>query len=131
MRRMRRILDAKYEKADLNTVMAKHCKHLNPAQRCRLLTLLGKFEDLFDGALDMRNTTLVDLELKDNANSVCLQPYTVPRVHGAMLKKEAKRLVKLGVLDHSNDSKWGVPLFDQPKAKNEPSNIIKWFSEPK
>ena len=102
---MRRILDAKYEKADLNTVMAKHCKHLNPAQRCRLLTLLGKFEDLFDGALDMRNTTLVDLELKDNANSVCLQPYTVPRVHEAMFKKESKSLVRLGEIEEADESK--------------------------
>ena len=57
------------------------------------------FEEFFDGTLGMWNTAPVDLGLKDDANSVWLQPYQVPRVHEAMLRKGLGRLVKLGVLE--------------------------------
>ena len=33
MRIMRRTLDAKYKKADLNKVMAEKCQHLTPSER--------------------------------------------------------------------------------------------------
>ena len=75
--RLRRILDAKYEKADLNKVMDKQCQHLTTTERYRLLHLLKKFEDLFDGTLSTCNNTPVDLELKDNAKPVCSQPVQI------------------------------------------------------
>ena len=37
--RMRRIIESKYENADLNMVMAKQCQHLNSAERYTLITL--------------------------------------------------------------------------------------------
>ena len=46
-----KILDAKYEKADLNAVMADNCKHLSISDQEKLLKLLNKFEDLFYGTL--------------------------------------------------------------------------------
>ena len=58
---MQRILDYKYEKADLNTVMEKKIQHLNTAERNRLLTLLREFKDMFDSTLGTWNTTPVDL----------------------------------------------------------------------
>ena len=64
----------------------------------------------------MQNTTLVDLELKDDKKPVRSQTYLVKRVHKAMLKKEVERLVSLGVIEHENDSKWGAHSFSQPKA---------------
>ena len=73
-RRMRRILDAKYEKADINKVMTKKCQHQNTKECDQLLTLLRKYEDLFDDTLGTWNTTPVDLELKDDAKPVCSQP---------------------------------------------------------
>ena len=57
----------------------------------------------------------VDLELKDDGTPVCLRPYPVPRVHETMFKKEVKILVKLGVLEEANDSKWGAHSYAQPK----------------
>ena len=69
-RRMRRILDNKYKKVDLNTVMYKQCQQLNATEHHRLLTILSKFIDLFDVTLGKWNTTPVDLELKDNAKPV-------------------------------------------------------------
>ena len=56
---MRIILDVKYKKADINEVMTKQCQnHLNATEHHRLLQLLKKFEDLFDGTLGTWNTTL-------------------------------------------------------------------------
>jgi hypothetical protein len=46
------ILDAKYEKADLCSVVDEHCKHLLVHDQNKLLDLLKEFEDLFDGTLD-------------------------------------------------------------------------------
>ena len=45
-------------------------KHLTATQLHALLQVLNKFEDLFDGSLVTRNTTLIDLESKDDAKPV-------------------------------------------------------------
>ena len=65
----------------------------------------------------MWNTTPVDLELRDNAKPVCLQPYPVPRVHEATFIKEVERIVNLGVIGEANEYEWGAPSFDQPNQK--------------
>ena len=71
IRRMRIISYAKHEKTDLNEFMTKkRQQNLTATEHHRLLQLLKKFEDLFDGTLDTWNTTLVDLELKDNTKPV-------------------------------------------------------------
>ena len=85
--RMRRILDAKEEKGDLNEVITEQCRHLNTEERNKLLNLLRKYEEIFDSALGTWNTTPVDLDLRDNVKPVCWHPYPVPRVHEAMLRK--------------------------------------------
>ena len=46
--------------------MNKKCQHLNTKERKRLINILRKFEDLFEGALGM-----VDSELRDDAKPVC------------------------------------------------------------
>ena len=46
--RIKRILDATYEKADLEKITSE-CQHLNVEERESLLTLLTKYEPLFDG----------------------------------------------------------------------------------
>ena len=69
---MCRILDAKYEKADLNEVITKqHQRHLTTTEYDRLLQVLKKFEDLFDGTLGTWNTNPAEFELKDDAKPVC------------------------------------------------------------
>ena len=51
--------------------MIKQCqKELTATERHRIIHLLKKFEDMFDGMLGTWNTTPVDLELKDNAKPV-------------------------------------------------------------
>ena len=114
---MRSILDAKYEKSDLNKVMNKQFQHLNTEERERLLYLLHKYEDIFDVTVGTWNTTPVDLELRDDVKPVCSRNYPVPRVHEAMFRKEVKIILNLEVIEEANDSEWGAPSFAQPKAK--------------
>jgi hypothetical protein len=45
------ILDAKYQKEDLQSIVRDKCKHLNSNQQKKLLQLLTKYESLFDGTL--------------------------------------------------------------------------------
>ena len=83
---MRIILEAKYKKADLKKVMIEQCQHSSLSERANLRNILKKFEYLFDGNLGTWNTALVYLEIKDDAKSVCLRTYPVPRVHKAMFR---------------------------------------------
>ena len=50
-KRVVEILDAKYEKADLPAIIRENCSHLKPSEREKLLSVLLKFESLFDGTL--------------------------------------------------------------------------------
>ena len=63
MDRIKRILDATYEKADLEKITAE-CQHLNVERRESLLTLLTKYESLFDGTLGFWNHEEYDIELQ-------------------------------------------------------------------
>jgi hypothetical protein len=45
------ILDAKYDKADLPSIVKNNCTHLSPSHCNLLLVLPLKFEELFDGTL--------------------------------------------------------------------------------
>ena len=65
----------------------------------------------------MWNTVPVDLELKDDVNPVFSRPYPVPRVYEEIFRKEADRIVKLGVLEEEDDSEWGSLSFAHPKEK--------------
>jgi hypothetical protein len=50
-KRVKWILDAKYQKADLQSIVRDNCKHLSANQQKKLLQLLTKYELLFDGTL--------------------------------------------------------------------------------
>ena len=59
------ILDAKYSKADLQSVVRDKCKHLSADQQKKLLQLLKKYESLFDGTLGDWKTKPVSSQLKE------------------------------------------------------------------
>ncbi len=50
-KRVMKILDAKYEKADLPAIIRENCSHLTASNREKLLSVLLKFKLLFDGKL--------------------------------------------------------------------------------
>jgi hypothetical protein len=60
-----RILDAKYSKADLQSVIRDNCKHLSANQQKKLLQLLEKYEWLFNGTLGDWKTKPVSFQPKE------------------------------------------------------------------
>ena len=125
--RVQRILDAKYEKADLDEVVSK-AQHLNRQEREQLLSLLYKYEGLFSGKLGTWKGTPVDLQLKPGATPYHAKAFPVPKIHEATLRKEVDRLCDLGVLERKNDSEWAAPTFIIPK-KNNSVRFISDFRE--
>ena len=112
--RIKEILDAKYEPADLEKVCASQ-EHLQKEEQQRLHSLLNKFADLFDGTLGKWTEDPIEIELKEGATPYHARPYPVPRCHAETLRMEVERLVEIGVLKRVNRSEWAAPSFIIPK----------------
>jgi hypothetical protein len=112
--RILKILDSDYKKADLEAVVAR-ATQLSASQQQKLLKLLRKYEDLFDGTLGKWNTDPVDIELRADSKPVSSRYYPVPRINKETFKKELMRLVAIGVLTPVQQSEWGTPVFIIPK----------------
>jgi hypothetical protein len=69
-KRVVEILDAKYEKADIPAIVRDNCSHLSATDREKLLSMLLKFEELFDGTLGDWNLPPVSFEIKEG-----MKPY--------------------------------------------------------
>ncbi len=65
------ILDAKYSKAYLQSVVRDNCKHLSANQQKKLLQLLKKYESLFNGTLGDWKTKPVSFQLKEGVSLCC------------------------------------------------------------
>ncbi len=63
-----RILDTKYKKVDLQSIVRDNCKHLSIDQQKKLLQLLKKYETLFDGTLGDWKTKPVLVQLKERVS---------------------------------------------------------------
>jgi hypothetical protein len=109
------ILDAKYSKADLQSVVKDSCKHLSANQQKKLLQRLKTYELLFDGTLGDWKAKPVSFQLKEGALLYHSQDFPVPKIHKDTLIKELGRLVKLGVLERQPALEWASPLFKIPK----------------
>ena len=120
-----KILDAKYEKADLPKVVQDNCTHLSVTQQRDLLKLLQDFEELFDGTLGDWDTEPIHLKVKEGATPYHGRPFPVPRIHLETLKKEVKRLVEIGVLKRQPESEWASPTFIIPKK----SGSVRFISD--
>jgi hypothetical protein len=105
------IPDAKYNKADLQSVVRDNCKHLSADQQKKLLQLLKKYESLFDGTLGDWKTKPISFQLKDGVSLYHSQAFPVPKIHKETLIKEVKRLVKRGVLERQPASEWASPFL--------------------
>jgi hypothetical protein len=105
------ILDAKHEKADLPAIMRENCSHLTASNREKLLSVLLKFESLFDGTLGDWKLLPVFFELKDRMQPYHGRPYPIPHKHKAILIKKIKQLCNIGVLEWQPSSRWASPTF--------------------
>ena len=81
-------LDAKNEKADLQSVVSTNCTHLSLHDQNKLLELHTEYEELFDGTLGDWNTVPLSFELKEGTKPYHDRPYPVPRIHKETLIKE-------------------------------------------
>ena len=122
--RLIKILDAKYQKADLKQVV-QGARHLTDNERDQLYKLLMKYEDIFDGTLGEWETTPVDFELVEGAKPHSQRHYPMPHLHKETFKKELDRLVKLGVLEVVQNSEWGSPTFIIPKK----NGMVRFISD--
>jgi hypothetical protein len=75
------ILDAKYKKADLQSIFRDNCKHLSADQQQKLLQLLKKYESLCDGTLGDWKTKPVSFQLKKGVSPYQFQAFPVPKIH--------------------------------------------------
>ena len=89
-----KILDANYTKADLQTVVT-NCTQLNSVEQNKLLELLKKFEQLFDGTLGNWRTKPVSFQLKDGVTPYHGRAFPIPKVHKEVIMKEIQRLCDL------------------------------------
>jgi hypothetical protein len=86
-KRVVEILDAKYEKADLPAIIRENCSHLTASNRDKLLSVLLRFELLFDGTLGDWKLPPVSFELKEGMKPYHGRPYPIPHKHKAILMK--------------------------------------------
>ena len=91
-KRVVEILDAKYDKADIPAIVRENCSHLSATDREKLLSMLLKFESLFDGTLGDWNLPLVSFEIKEDMKPYHGRPYPIPQIHKAILMREINRL---------------------------------------
>jgi hypothetical protein len=111
-------LDATYEKADLPAIIRENCSHLKASDREKLLSVLLRFESLFDGTLGDWNLPPVSFELKEGVKPYHGRPYPILHKHKAILMKDIKQLCDIGVLEWQPSSQWASPTFIIPKKNN-------------
>lgn len=123
------ILDAKYDKADIPTVIAAQ-NHLNEQQKKELSEVLQKYTKLFDGTLGEYPHRKIHIELEEEVNGTKVSPvharaYPVPYIHLETFKKELQHLCELGVLERQGASEWASPSFIIPKKDGR----VRWISD--
>ena len=114
--RMVKILDSKYEKANLEEIAAA-AHQLTDSEQQMLYKLLKEYEDLFDGTLGKWNTEPVHVEMKPDAKPSSSRYYPVPHINKETFRKELMRLVDIGVLTPVQESRYGTPVFIIPKKE--------------
>jgi hypothetical protein len=90
-KRVTLILDVKYQKADLQSIIRDNCKHLSANQQKKLLQLLKKCEMLFDGTLGDWKTKPVSFQLMEGVSPYHGQAFPILKTHKDNIIKEVER----------------------------------------
>ena len=125
--RLRSILDAKYEAANLREICNKSI-HLPVCEQEMLFELLKKHKPLFDGTLGTWNDEQCNIDLRPDAEPYHGRAFPIPRVHLETIKLEVQHLCDLGVLKKVNRSEWAAPTFIT-KKKDGSVHFISDFCE--
>ena len=78
--RIKRILDAKYEPANLDEIVGS-CTHLSEEEKEGLHSLLKKYESLFDGTLGTWKGEDYNIELWSDATPYHACAFPIPWIH--------------------------------------------------
>ena len=113
-KRMKSILDARYKKADLESI-AETSTHLGTQGRNELHTLLKKYESLFDSNIGTWNGKPYGIKIKPDVEQYHGRPFPVPPIHELTFKQELDQLEALNFTNKFNRSQWGAPTFLIPK----------------
>ena len=100
-------------------------KHLNPEEKGKLLSLLQRFETLFDGRLGRYVKKKFHIDVKEGATPVHAKPYPVAKAHEDVFLKELQHLVAIGVLRKCDVSEWASPSFLIAKKDKQ----ARWISD--
>jgi hypothetical protein len=109
------ILDAKYEKADIPTIVREIFSYLDASDGEKLLSMLLKFELLFDGALGDWNLLPASIEIKEGMKPYHDRPYPIPHKHKAVLIKETEWLCNIVLFGWQPLTQWVLPNINVPK----------------
>jgi hypothetical protein len=115
----------KYDKVEVDTVIAQQADHLEKAQQEKLKKALSGLDELFNGKLGKYTKKKVHLELKPGAVPVHCKPFPVPRVHTQVFKDEAESLCKDDVLEKVGATEHAYPTFIIPKKDGR----VRWVSD--
>ena len=112
--RIKQILDAKYEPANLEEI-AEQSLHLSKEEQQQLYQLLIKYKSLFDGTLGTWKNETLSIKLKPGVEPYHARSFPIPKCYELTLRQEVERLVQIGVLKKVNRSEWAAPTFIIPK----------------
>lgn len=90
-----------------------------------MLTLLRRYETLFDGTLGDWKLKPVSLELREGSVPYSTRPYPIHEKYFETTRKEVNRLCDIGVLKRQQ-SEWGSPTFITPK-KDQTVRVVSDF----
>ncbi len=117
-----KILDAKYDKADVAEVV-KEITHLSLHQKVDLRWVLQENKKMFYGTLGVYPHKKVLIDIDPSAKPVHSRPYPVPQIHLKTFKIEIDHLVRIGVLAPQQKSEWASPSFITPKKDGR----VRWI----
>ncbi len=110
-KRVTQILDAKYQKADLQSIVRDNCKHLSANQQKKLLQLLKKYESLFDGTLGDWKTKPVSFQLKEGVSPDHGRAFPVPKIHKDHYYQRGGEIVQTGGIREAACIWMGFAIF--------------------
>jgi hypothetical protein len=85
--RMKRILEAKCEAANIKNVVAA-CKNFSTTEQKQLFAVLTRFESLFYGTPGHWQDETYDITLRHDAKPYHARAYPIPKIYEATFKME-------------------------------------------
>ena len=108
------ILESKYEKADLDTLV-ESLDHLSSSEKFDLLKMMQMHALLFQGKVGKWKGPPIEIRLKPNTKPYHTKAYRVPQAYQKVFKEEIQRLVDIGALSPTFYSDWASPTLCIPK----------------